>query len=534
MVTVLKRKNLVLFGVEVLLSLIAVTACMVVRFKSTSMQDVLFSHEIGPKVLLYTGILALSIFLNDLYQVQVLVDKRSLLPRLARASVVAVLIYAVVTALIPDRTQGRMVFGFSLLLTNGLFLIMYELMGNTLEGRAFLERVLVLGDGRLAQTLRQALLSGDYRQVLINDPRIEQRVIENLCLTGQGDPDGTARMNQLADVVDLVVVALEDEPWPEKSESGALKDPWRPSSGSMDGFTGRSSSGKVRLRAARVLPTYRVSKGTAPFPVDALLRGLIAMKLSDVKMLRGLDYYEQLTGGVYLGNPADPLFFSQAEFKIDKLSYLVKNIWERMLAAIIFVIAIPFLLIVPLAIWIDTGRPLLFIQPRVGRCGKVYKLYKWRSMDDKGQVTRVGRIIRKTKLDELPQLINVLRGEMSLVGPRPELPKFVDEFRAQDGYYQLRHMVRPGLTGWAQIMFPDAKAEDAMTKLSYDLYYVKHFSLVSDIVIMMETFKMIVFGGMARVAKLATSQQAVLANKPRLELISSPEQPEGTPLIRHT
>ena len=123
-----------------------------------------------------------------------------------------------------------------------------------------------------------------------------------------------------------------------------------------------------------------------------------------------------------------------------------------------------------------------------------------------------------------------------LVGPRPELPRFVDEFHEANVYYALRHMVRPGLTGWAQIMFPDAKAEDAMTKLSYDLYYVKHFSLVSDMVIMMETFKMIAFGGMARMKKLAATKTPGV--EPRLELLpptelNGPSFAETGPRIRN-
>jgi lipopolysaccharide/colanic/teichoic acid biosynthesis glycosyltransferase len=231
---------------------------------------------------------------------------------------------------------------------------------------------------------------------------------------------------------------------------------------------------------------------------DYLIRGLEALKLySDVRVIGGLDYYENLSGRIFLGVPAGPLFFSKESFKIDKISLLIKDVWERLLALSILLMTLPHLLIVPIAIWLETGRPLLFVQPRVGRKGKVYNLYKWRSMfDDK--VTRVGRLIRATKLDELPQLINVLKGEMSLVGPRPELPHFVDDFRRANRYYNLRHMVKPGLTGWAQIMFPDAKAEHAMTKLAYDLYYVKHFSLVSDMVIMIETFKMIVFRNRGR------------------------------------
>jgi exopolysaccharide biosynthesis polyprenyl glycosylphosphotransferase len=173
-----------------------------------------------------------------------------------------------------------------------------------------------------------------------------------------------------------------------------------------------------------------------------------------------------------------------------------------------FVLAAPLLALTAAAIWLETGRPVLYRQERVGERGRVFTLYKMRSMhvdaergtprwaatgDDR--VTRVGRFIRTTRLDELPQFWNVLRGDMSFVGPRPERPFFVDQLERTIPFYQQRHVVRPGVTGWAQIKYRyGSSVEDAMEKLRYDLYYVKHLSIALDLTIVFDTVKVTLFG----------------------------------------
>jgi sugar transferase (PEP-CTERM system associated) len=171
----------------------------------------------------------------------------------------------------------------------------------------------------------------------------------------------------------------------------------------------------------------------------------------------------------------------------------------------------PVMLTVAAAILIEArGKgPVLYAQERVGRNGEIFRLYKFRSMrtdaerdgvarwaqSNDDRVTRVGRVIRKFRLDELPQLWNVLRGEMSIVGPRPERPPFVEQFKHRVPYYNLRHCVRPGLTGWAQLRFPyGASEEDAAEKLRYDLYYVKYQSLSFDLLILLQTVDVVLFG----------------------------------------
>jgi lipopolysaccharide/colanic/teichoic acid biosynthesis glycosyltransferase len=162
-----------------------------------------------------------------------------------------------------------------------------------------------------------------------------------------------------------------------------------------------------------------------------------------------------------------------------------------------------------LAIAYESRGPIIYRQERVGRGGKPFTLLKFRSMradaesdgrarwaqvnDDR--ITRVGRFIRRTRIDELPQLINVMRGEMSFVGPRPERPAFVEKLKAQIPFYDLRHSVKPGLTGWAQVRYPYGASEsDSANKLQFDLYYVKNNSPILDMLIVLETARVVVFG----------------------------------------
>ncbi|HEY0179709.1 MAG TPA: TIGR03013 family XrtA/PEP-CTERM system glycosyltransferase [Dokdonella sp.] len=208
------------------------------------------------------------------------------------------------------------------------------------------------------------------------------------------------------------------------------------------------------------------------------------------------------------------LVFSDG-FDASPLRLMVKRVFDVTAALVVLALAWPFMLLVALAIRLESGRgqPILYRQERVGEHGRVFALTKFRSMrtdaerdgvarwatknDDR--VTRVGRIIRKTRLDELPQLVNVLRGEMSVVGPRPERPQFVEALTKKIRYYNLRHCVKPGLAGWAQLRYPyGASEEDAVEKLKYDLFYVKNHNLLFDLLILMQTVEVVLFGRGAR------------------------------------
>jgi exopolysaccharide biosynthesis polyprenyl glycosylphosphotransferase len=178
-------------------------------------------------------------------------------------------------------------------------------------------------------------------------------------------------------------------------------------------------------------------------------------------------------------------------------------------ASILLVVTAPLMLITAVLIVLEDGWPILYVQERVGLHGRLFKVIKFRSMrrdaeadgkprwaaanDDR--TTRIGRIIRKVRIDELPQLFSVLVGDMSLVGPRPERAYFVDKLTKDIPFYAVRHSVKPGVTGWAQVRYAyGASVDDAAQKLQYDLYYVKHHSLLLDLVVLFETVSVVVSG----------------------------------------
>jgi exopolysaccharide biosynthesis polyprenyl glycosylphosphotransferase len=178
-------------------------------------------------------------------------------------------------------------------------------------------------------------------------------------------------------------------------------------------------------------------------------------------------------------------------------------------ASALIVLTLPVMLVTALLITLESGLPVFYRQERVGQGGRVFKVTKFRSMrtdaerdgkprwaaSNDDRVTRVGRVIRRYRIDELPQLFNVLKGEMSLVGPRPERPYFVDQLTREIPFYAARHSIKPGLTGWAQVRYHyGATLDDAAEKLQFDLYYVKNHTLFLDLVILFETVVVVITG----------------------------------------
>jgi exopolysaccharide biosynthesis polyprenyl glycosylphosphotransferase len=187
---------------------------------------------------------------------------------------------------------------------------------------------------------------------------------------------------------------------------------------------------------------------------------------------------------------------------------LAKRLFDLILASLFLVVLWPFMLLTALAVKLESPGAVLYHQVRVGLNGRSFRIYKFRSMrqdaekngavwaqKNDARVTRVGAFIRNTRLDELPQLYNVFAGHMSFVGPRPERPEFVTDLAQQIPFYEMRHKVKPGLMGWAQLKYPyGASVEDAKNKLQYDLYYTKNHSFFMDMLIMIQTVEIILLG----------------------------------------
>jgi sugar transferase (PEP-CTERM system associated) len=240
------------------------------------------------------------------------------------------------------------------------------------------------------------------------------------------------------------------------------------------------------------------------FRLDELLES----KLSGIKVIDLLAFLERETGrvNVKLLNPSW-LIFSEG-FNPVRTTQIGFRLIDIVGAIVLFVLTMPLMAVIAAAIIGDDGRPVLYRQRRVGLHGEVFTLYKFRSMrkDAEGEgkavwaeaedsrVTRVGKWLRKTRLDELPQIINVLRGNMSFVGPRPERPEFVTELVRKIPYYHERHYVKPGITGWAQLRYPyGASEKDALAKLEYDLYYVKNRSLIFNLIVLLQTVEVVLW-----------------------------------------
>ncbi|EJI84224.1 sugar transferase domain-containing protein [Alishewanella aestuarii B11] len=244
-------------------------------------------------------------------------------------------------------------------------------------------------------------------------------------------------------------------------------------------------------------------------PVDLLFK----CKTRGIDVTDILDFIESETGQIAV-NLIYPswVIYSNGLARSQRFKTNLDYRLNALLALITLVLAWPIMLITALLIYLEDGRrtgaPILYRQTRVGFDGQPFQIIKFRSMrvdaekngaqwastnDDR--VTRVGRVIRKYRIDELPQLFNVLKGEMGFVGPRPERPEFVSQLAKDIPYYAQRHNVRPGLTGWAQLKYPyGSTAEDALEKLKFDLYYIKHRSLLLDLTILIRTVEIVIFG----------------------------------------
>jgi sugar transferase (PEP-CTERM system associated) len=247
----------------------------------------------------------------------------------------------------------------------------------------------------------------------------------------------------------------------------------------------------------------RRSSGNA-FPLGQFLD----CKLAGIVSSDALSFCERELGKIDISLLQPSWMLFSDGFKYSKRRLIAKRLFDLVLASLFFLVLWPFMLLTAIAVRLDSPGAVLYHQVRVGLNGKTFRIYKFRSMrqdaekngavwakKNDSRVTRVGAFIRNTRLDELPQLYNVLAGQMSFVGPRPERPEFVTELANQIPFYETRHKVKPGLMGWAQLKYPyGASVEDAKNKLQYDLYYTKNHSFLMDMLIMIQTVEIILLG----------------------------------------
>ena len=241
---------------------------------------------------------------------------------------------------------------------------------------------------------------------------------------------------------------------------------------------------------------------------NLVIRNLVTCKLMGIRIMEYPSFFEAMTGKIPVED-INPSWLVQSNgFLVTPFIRLMKRIIDIVFASIVLLIALPFFPLVALLIKISSPGPIFYFQNRVGANGETFAIFKFRSMrqdaeketgaswarEDDPRVTRIGAFMRKARIDELPQLINVLKGDMSFIGPRPERPEFVREISKVAPYYLERHAVKPGITGWAQVMYPyGASLGDSVEKLRYDLYYINNLSFFLEFLIVFETIKVVLF-----------------------------------------
>ncbi|HYH45948.1 MAG TPA: TIGR03013 family XrtA/PEP-CTERM system glycosyltransferase [Thermoanaerobaculia bacterium] len=410
--------------------------------------------------LIFAAIVLLALYVTGLYDFGDRLSARMTGIRLVRAFCLAAVALWGIYFLVPFFEVGRGVFALSLLAGFCWLLLWRMLLREILRNEGFAERVLIVGSDARAIDIAREILDRrhlGYRVVGFLD---DSPALQGISLINPRVIGTTREACELAlqNQVTRVVVAPGD-------------------------FRGRVS-------------------------MDALL----ACKTSGVVVEEGSSYYERLTGKIMVeGLRKSALVFNDG-YVISRGALFAKRALDIVAATIGILLAWPLMLVTALAVRLDSPGPILYRQERVGRKRKLFNVWKFRSMRPDAEaagarwavqgdtrVTRVGRFIRKTRLDELPQLFNVLLGDMSLVGPRPEREVFVDQLIEQTPFYEQRLVVRPGLTGWAQIKAPYASSfEESIEKLKFDLYYIKNLSIFLDLSILLSTARIVLLGRGAR------------------------------------
>src|SRR5687768_12450080 len=409
------------------------------------------------KAALATGFCLTAFYLFDLYDFVVMHDRRELVLRLIQALGLAWMALALMFYLFPQLMIGRGVALLALPLALMLMVSWRVSIHWFLGHPDFGERILIVGSGNLAvEVAREVLNRPDAGYRIVGFVGTDSDLLGKSLI----NPRVIAMTSELAQVVklenvDRIVVAMGER-------RGQL-------------------------------------------PTEQLLKLSLA---GTVSIEEGASFSERVTGRVSLNMLRPSWLIFSGRGRQARISGIARSVVHRVVALIGAILSLPIVLFTAILIKLDSQGPIFYRQERVGENGRPFTLLKFRSMrvdaeeagpvwasKDDERVTRMGRIIRKIRVDEIPQFWNILRGEMNFVGPRPERPHFVSQLASEIPYYEQRHLIPPGLTGWAQIKYPyGASIEDARQKLQYDLFYVKNQSLILDAIILFETIKIILFG----------------------------------------
>jgi sugar transferase (PEP-CTERM system associated) len=453
-------RTLSLMLVEAAIAVACGLVALAIRFGAEA-ADVLLGQHGWLKILLVTAVVQASFFLLDLYDLRMIRQRSVLFIRVLQALGLASIALSTIFYVMPALMIGRGVFLISILLTLTMMMCWRVFAMWALGHPKMAERVLILGTGSHAVDIAREVLDrrDDGYQVVGfvgDDPSLVGRSLINPSVIGvTEDLEALVRAHR----VDRIVVAIEDR------------------------------RGKM--------------------PVESLLRLTLP---DEVVAEESVSFFESLTGKVNLDLVRPSWLIYRHANRGSRLYRHMRRLIDVVLSAIGLVLAAPIMAVTAIAIKLDSKGPVIYSQERVGMGNRPFRIYKFRSMrtdaesngavwagESDARVTRVGRIIRTLRIDEIPQFINILRGDMSFIGPRPERPIFVDMLEREIKYYAQRHLVKPGLTGWAQVRYRyGASIEEAREKFQYDLYYIKNQSPLLDAIILFETIRIVLFGRGAR------------------------------------
>lgn len=449
MVLLLLAEAMLLFG--------GLIVAVYVRLGAVDAEDALIERNGFYKAGVATVFCLASFYLFDLYDFVVMHDRRELVLRLLQALGLAWVALALIFYAMPQVMIGRGVSLISLPLAL-LLMVSWRLAIHWVLGHPEIgERILIVGSGPFAVEIARETLGrpdAGFRVVgfVDNDPALVGKSLINPKVIGL-----TSELGSLvrSEHIDRIVVAIGDR--------------------------------------------------RGQFPTQELLR----LSLSgDVSIEESASFYERLTGRVFLDLVRPSWLIFSGRGRRARINELASVVMHRTVALLGAILSLPIAIATAILIKIESRGPVLYKQERVGKNGRIFTLMKFRSMrvdaekdgpvwarTEDERMTRVGRIIRKIRVDEVPQFWNILRGDMSFVGPRPERQHFIAQLAQEIPFYEQRHLIAPGLTGWAQIKYPyGASIEDAKQKLEYDLYYIKNQSITLDATIMFETIKTILLG----------------------------------------
>jgi sugar transferase (PEP-CTERM system associated) len=449
----LSARSLTLIVFETALIVSAVAAAAYLRLGDSAWTVALNENGIW-KALLIAAVTQTCLYYTDLYDLRLLTDRRELWTRIMQALSSASFILAVLYFWFPSLIIGRGVFLIAALLVIVLvtgWRVTFEWASGQIGPR---ERLLLVGTTAPAVALAREMF--------------ERRHELGVEIVGFVDSDPA--MVGAPVINPGVIGTIEDIP------------------------------SIVRARSVdRVVVSLADARGR--LPMDKLLE----MKLEGVSFDHLASVYESYTGKIAVENLRPSWLIFSSGFKNNAFLAMGKRVLDVVIAGIGLILAAPLMGLVSAAIKLTSTGPIFYHQQRVGRHGRIFTVHKFRSMRQDAEagtgpvwaskhsdprVTPIGRFLRRSRIDELPQLWNVLKGDMSFVGPRPERPEFVAELTRQIPFYGQRHVVRPGVTGWAQVRYTyGASVEDALQKLQYDLFYIKNLSLALDLFIILDTVK---------------------------------------------